>query len=395
MKYIKLDLSNRDCRGIHLIVDDDYKKSSISNINEYKITSDFSLLLRITYQKDFKRLQKKKVVKFNKNTTLLKAVDIMIEHRSKITNLLKDGTIEQQRQLKKNKLDNFGASNTLDEIFESYIKSKQSTLKEKTIKSYISFYKTWIKDYIGKEPIEKITQEQLQNIVNTVLDKRAPKTARTLKEVLNPIFKQYWRKGEIFSNPVELLTFKKFDNVRNPNLTDEEIKNLYNAIYQYDVEPFRSIFIWLATGRRVNEVLTLKWKDLNIEKREFTINSDNNKAGRSMTYKLDDDLLATLENIEQKGEYIFPAIKDPHKKMHNDTIKRHWKKILANANISNLRIHDLRHIVGLKLVNAGVSLEVIASVLGHTTVSITKRYSNVRTETAADAMKKFKSLIHD
>jgi len=46
-----------------------------------------------------------------------------------------------------------------------------------------------------------------------------------------------------------------------------------------------------------------------------------------------------------------------------------------------------------ELVNAGVSLEVIASVLGHTTTAVTKRYSNVRTKTAAKAMKQFKDMV--
>jgi integrase len=112
-----------------------------------------------------------------------------------------------------------------------------------------------------------------------------------------------------------------------------------------------------------------------------------------MIYQLDDDLIETLHNIEQRFGYVCPAIKESPKNMHNDTLKRHWKKILKNANIDCLRVHDLRHIVGLKLVNAGVSLEIIASVLGHTTTAITKRYSKVRTETAGKAIGKFKELV--
>jgi integrase len=131
---------------------------------------------------------------------------------------------------------------------------------------------------------------------------------------------------------------------------------------------------------------------------------ENNKAGKRMEYLLDDDLLHVVNHIPKNGVYLFPAIKNQNNKMHNDTIKKHWLKILTNANLVKIdektknvipliRIHDLRHIVGLKLVNAGVSLEVIASVLGHTTTNVTKRYSKVRMETAGKALSDFKKLI--
>ena len=396
MKFIQVNIPNRDCRGITLMVDDTFIKDEISDAKEFKPASDFTMMLRVTSQSGLRRIQKKKTHKFNKKQTLLQAVDTMIDYRTEITKLLKDGTITKHRDLKAIGINkDLGGQSTLNEIFADYTETKKSVLKEKTIKSYVGFYNTWVKEAIGSKPIKEITQEQLQAIVNMVLRDRAPKTAKTLKEVLNPIFKQYWRRGEIKSNPVELLVFKKFDNVVNPDLADDEIKRLYEEIYDYDAEPYRSIFIWLSTGRRVNEVLSLRWEDINMAKKEFTITADNNKAGRSMTYHMDDDLMGTLKDIKSRTGYLFPAIKDPNNKMHNDTLKRHWKKILENANIEHLRIHDLRHIVGLKLVNAGVSLEVIASVLGHTTVSITKRYSKVRTETASKAMEKFKELIKE
>jgi len=378
------------------MVDDTFIKDEIVDAKEFKPTSDFTMMLRVTSQSGLRRIQKKKTHKFNKKQTLLQAVDTMIDYRTEITKQLKDGTITKHRDLKAIGINNdLSGQSTLNEIFSDYAETKKSVLKEKTIKSYVGFYNTWIKVAIGNKPIKEITQEQLQAIVNMVLKDRAPKTAKTLKEVLNPIFKQYWRRGEINSNPVELLVFKKFDNVVNPDLMDDEIKRLYEEIYDYNAEPYRSIFIWLSTGRRVNEVLSLTWEDINMAKKEFTIRADNNKAGRSMTYHMDDDLMGTLDGIKRRTGYLFPAIKDQNNKMHNDTLKRHWKKILENANIEHLRIHDLRHIVGLKLVNAGVSLEVIASVLGHTTVSITKRYSKVRTETATKAMAKFKELIKE
>jgi site-specific recombinase XerD len=55
-----------------------------------------------------------------------------------------------------------------------------------------------------------------------------------------------------------------------------------------------------------------------------------------------------------------------------------------------MRIHDVRHLIGSTLVNAGESLETIAAVLGHSSISVTKRYSEVKKETASKAVSKFR-----
>ena len=388
MHLFPIKINGRDTSGLSIFSQNTNISDALVNLKSFKATGTYKIQLRVQAIKDGKKYQKKIVRSFNPKQSLLQAINVMSALKESIKADLKDGTIIKQRATKINKHEPI----TLNMAFDAMLEQKRSILKPKTIKSYESFYNIWVRHSIGSQPIQDITREQLQSIVNTILKVRAPRTAKTLKEVLNPTFKQYIHLGILPSNPIELLEFKKFYNVKNPDLTDKQIKSLYHEIYAYPIEPFRSIFIWLATGRRVNEVLTLKWENINLEKKIFTIAAEDNKAGKEMQYALDEDLIATLKPIKTKG-YLFPSIKDKNKKMHNDTLKRHWAKIIENAGLEDIRIHDLRHIVGLKLVNAGVSLEVIASVLGHTTTAVTKRYSNVRTKTAAKAMKQFKDMV--
>ena len=388
MNLIPIKIKNKDTSGLSIFILNTNITDTVVDTKSFKATGTYKIQLRVQAMKDGKKYQKKIVKSFNQKQTLLQAINTMSALRERIKADLKDGTITKQRATKINQTKPI----TLNMAFEATLEQKKSILKPKTIKSYESFYNTWIRTNVGMRCIQDITKEELQDIVNHITKIRAPRTAKTLKEVLNPTFKQYMHLGIIQNNPIELIEFKKFYNIKNPDLSDEQIKSLYKEIYNYQQEPFRSIFIWLSTGRRVNEVLTLKWENINLDKKLFTITAEDNKSGREMKYQLDEDLLATLHPIKKEG-YVFPSIKDINKKMHNDTLKRHWKNIVDNAGLENIRIHDLRHIVGLKLVNAGISLEVIASVLGHTTTSITKRYSNVRTKTAAKALGQFKDML--
>ncbi|MDY5384602.1 MAG: tyrosine-type recombinase/integrase, partial [Campylobacter sp.] len=63
-------------------------------------------------------------------------------------------------------------------------------------------------------------------------------------------------------------------------------------------------------------------------------------------------------------------------------------KALSNLGM-HIRIHDLRHLIGGVLVSEGKTLEQIASILGHTSTSVTKRYSKVRQEVAAERLDEF------
>jgi integrase len=57
-------------------------------------------------------------------------------------------------------------------------------------------------------------------------------------------------------------------------------------------------------------------------------------------------------------------------------LRRSFKGACKKADIKDLRFHDLRHTVGTRLTDAGVPLQAIAKLLGHTTIRVTERYSH-------------------
>ena len=45
-----------------------------------------------------------------------------------------------------------------------------------------------------------------------------------------------------------------------------------------------------------------------------------------------------------------------------------------------MRLHDIRHLIGLVGINSGYSLELIGAVLGQTSTATTRRYSNMKSD---------------
>ena len=382
-KIIKINLPNTDCKNIYFVNNDElFGSKEIVKTTTY-ISRDFRLIIRVTViNSSGIRLETKKGFSFSKKLTFLQAIKEAVSHREEIIKKLMSGEVKEQKT----------RIPTLKEAWEEYVELKRNQLSPNTINCYILVANKWIfsDDKLSKAPITQVTTRRLQDIVNKMLDMgMAPRSSKSIKEALRPLFKYYIAKGVLKSNPAVFIQIPKFNNEVSIELSNEKIQELYDLLYTYPVEPFRSIFVWLSHGRRLNEVLSLEWRDINIDTGTYTIRFENNKVRKPMTYKLSNELRETLENLEiKKSGYVFHAMKDESKKMDNGTLRKHWQKVLDKLGI-HIRIHDLRHLIGGVLVSESKTLEQIASILGHTSTSVTKRYSKVRQEVAAEGLDEF------
>jgi len=378
MKQLKiLDTKGEAIRSVFYIADKNIPSGSVGSSTKMK--NDYKLCIRVAKRIDGKIKEKTKTFKFDASVTLNKAVK---QCQAQVLEL-GEGIEASPSVTTTERV-------TLNDEFEHYLDSKLDVIAESTMKDYISYYKTNIRKAIGTKPTEDITTNDLQRIVNRLLRiGKSPRTAKKLKEMLTPMFNSlvHDKSSKVMVNPAVNVKIPKFDNIVIVELTDEKKRALISNIYDYEIVEFRNIFIWLTTGRRLNEVLSLKWSDINFDASTYTIVSASNKARKDMTYTLRQEHLDALG--EPSNGFVFPAIKDTTKKMNGGSLKRHWQKILERSKIENLRIHDLRHIIGGTLVDNGASLEQVASILGHSSTSITKRYSKVRATVADEGLDTF------
>lgn len=138
-----------------------------------------------------------------------------------------------------------------------------------------------------------------------------------------------------------------------------------------------AVMVSLATGLRQGELLRLEWKDIDTDKKTVTVLISKNTRRRIV--HLPDPAVAALKKLRRDGivgpKLVF--VRPDGTPADKSFLTFHWNKVRAAAGLENFRWHDLRHSCASFLAQNGASLVEIGSVLGHSSPSITAKYSHL------------------
>ena len=159
---------------------------------------------------------------------------------------------------------------------------------------------------------------------------------------------------------------KKFKTrSRERFLSVEEVQRLSSSLDQ-EPEIWRDFFwMCLLTAARLGNVLAMKWEQIDLTGGVWRI--PKTKNGESLTVPLTDAALAILQRRKERDPddtWVFPG-KKGGQNGHLSYAGRAFKRITERAQITNIRIHDLRRTRASHMAIAGMSIPVIGQLLGH------------------------------
>lgn len=149
-------------------------------------------------------------------------------------------------------------------------------------------------------------------------------------------------------------------------------------------------FIRLAlhTGCRKNELLTLKWSDVSMDRRYILLRPEQTKSNRRRAIPLNKTALHALQSLKDGNEtqWVFARRKNGTVGERVKALDWLFRKAVKLAGIEDFRIHDLRHTFASWLVSEGVELLKVRDLLGHTSIKMTERYAHLMPDRLHDAV---------
>jgi len=267
-------------------------------------------------------------------------------------------------------------------------------------------------DYVNKKSIVKMLIAEFGNLplnsftldlveryqAKILMAKVTPTTANRKIAVLKNMFTKAcdWNLvSESVCKAVHKVKLFKVDNTRTRFLSDTEIRDLYEAC-DY-LRPLRRgemekntrqhlkaiITVALNTGCRREEILSLRWEQVDMKHGFINLIKTKNTEKRSI--KINDTLWETLSGLVRRINVPW-VFYNPDTGNRYREVTHSFKTVCKRAGIADFRFHDLRHTFASHLVMAGVDLTTVSRLMGHKSLAMTLRYAHLAPDHVSNAV---------
>ncbi|MBT3509312.1 MAG: site-specific integrase [Nitrospina sp.] len=219
--------------------------------------------------------------------------------------------------------------------------------------------------------------------------KAAPGTVNRELAVLSHLFSKAVEWKWLTHKPAKINRLRE-DAGRIVYLDSEQASRLLEAAKK-DQSPYIYPFIvvGLATGMRRMEILSIRMKDIHLNRGLIYIpNSKTGSREQPITNHLREFLGEVINASGSERKWLFPS--DKSKTGHVVAIEKAFRRTVERAGLDSREVvrHTLRHTAVSHLVQAGVDLPTVKKISGHKTLAMVERYSHQNGEHIQAAMDK-------
>jgi integrase len=279
---------------------------------------------------------------------------------------------------------------TVRELIERYLDlSRRKGLSPATLERYEELARLHVLPVVGELPLAKLGPAHVSEVyARAHRNGLSAKTIRQVAAVLGAAVRWAVGKDLVVRNVVERASDDLPKVRRSPAraLTAEEVTALLGVA---DGTPWRTFFlVAVCTGARRSEIAALRWQNVDMERASITIMESLCATRRGVEVKgtktdtvrvvaLSSAALAVLraQRAEQaRARLLAGTAYENRDLVFADALGRPWHpraisnafaRLASKAKLSHVRLHDLRHTAATWLLQSGVDVRTVASVLGH------------------------------
>jgi integrase len=247
-------------------------------------------------------------------------------------------------------------------------------LRPRTVAAWAAFQRDVLKPW-GDRPLDGITKADVIQLVDAVIERGAQVSANRLFEALRAFFNWAVGKGLVPGSPCAGAKKPVKEVARERFLNAQEIRWFWAATGEIGA-PFGDLFrLLLVTAQRREEVRGMRWGEVDIKKRTWTIPASRAKNGKQHEVALSDPAIGILEAIAARRpdrDRVFgsdrPRLPGWPPISGLSRAKRRLDAAMrtrAGKPIAPFTLHDLRRTVVDQMMEIGVDPHVADKILAH------------------------------
>ncbi len=276
-----------------------------------------------------------------------------------------------------------GDEPTVADLAERYLRTHVAVhCKASTAELYRGALDNHVLPALGAMPAGAVEREHVTALHYKM--RGQPHAANTVLKIVAKMFSlaEGWGLRASGRNPCRSVRKYK-TRPRERFLTDAEFGRLGRALDEAEAEGAVSLYaaaairLLVLTGCRRNEILELRWDDVDPTAGELRLR--DTKTGARMV-PLTPTLAGVLANILRIPDNPWVIVgKNPGARLTD--INTPWLRLRARAGLDGARLHDLRHSWASRALALGESLPMIGRLLGHSRIETTARYAHLARDT--------------
>jgi integrase/recombinase XerD len=292
----------------------------------------------------------------------------------------KDPLIEKcLKQLVKKGL--FGRPYVKDYLYDL----KRRLCRPNTLRSYVNtltVFLSYLKER-GRTYLETITRDDLSGFIEYEQDRgMQPKTVSTRLRLLYAFVSYLVDREVVHPDLLKRKLRVKVPEALPRAMDPEDVRQLLAVIKKS--RDWAMILVLLRTGMRIGELLATRMSEVNLrEKRIIIMEAQKTRVGRVVYLSEDASraLKVWLKRRDPEKEYLFYG--QGRQRLSYTAARMKFTKYLGKAGLGHkgYSLHCLRHTCATELLNAGMRLECLQQLLGHSSIEMTRRYARLTDNT--------------
>ena len=259
-------------------------------------------------------------------------------------------------------------------------------LKPKTFLRYRASI-TQLTKYLKNHKLIDITKKDMEHYKIERIKEATGSTINRDLACLKKIFNNAIADGITDVNPLIGIKFFTEPKRSVEFLSEIESKSLIQACDTEAIKTF--VILGLHTGMRLEEMLSLKWEDVNLDDRLITLK--NTKNNKEESIPLNNTALGQLKSLKQNCVYVIA--KDNGERYKH--IRKSWLRVIKKAGLKNISPHILRHTFATTLVREGADLNAVKELGRWSELKLVERYSHVSKDHRTRVINKLDNKFQD